>query len=85
MEGERGDEGQAAKGLAPGPVAKRGVGGEAGSPMPRPMRSGGPDAETQEKRGEAGTGAVWREEAAPRWASAGSEWTDAPERASELL
>lgn len=52
--------------------------------MLRPTRSGGPDAEAQEKRRGAGTGAAWREEAVRRWASARSEWTRAPERASEF-
>lgn len=58
--------------------------GEEGGPMPRPTRNGGPDAEAPERRRGAKTGAVWREEAVPRWASAGSEWTRAPERASEF-
>lgn len=87
MEGECGDDGQSAKGLAPGPWGKRGWGwgmGEEEGPMPRPTRNGGPDAEAPERRRGAKTGAVWREEAVPRWASAGSEWTRAPERASEF-
>lgn len=60
-----------------GPGEQRGWGGGSGS-------GGESDAEAQEKRGEARTRADWREEAAPRWASAGSEWTRASERASEV-
>lgn len=57
---------------------------EGGHPVPRPTRNGGPDAEAKERRRGAKTGAAWREEAVPRWASAGSEWTRALERASEF-
>lgn len=79
MERERGNGGQAAKGLAPGPGEKRRVGG-IGQSYAKALEKRGSDAEAQEKRGEARIGADWREEAAPRWASAGSEWT----RVSEL-
>lgn len=76
MEGERGDYGQSVKGLAPGPGGKTGVGdGRTGKSDAKAHERGGPDARAPEKWRGARTDAAWREEAVPRWASAGSEWT----------
>lgn len=56
-ERERGNGGQAAKGLAPGPGEKRGLGGGSGKSYAKVLEKRGFDAEAQEKRGEARIGA----------------------------
>lgn len=78
--GSAGTEGRLRRGWRRGP-GRSGAWGGSGKSYAKALEKRGFDAEAQEKRGEARIGADWREEAALRWASAGSEWT----RVSELV
>lgn len=72
--GSAGTEGRLRRGWRRGP-GRSGAWGGSGKSYAKALEKRGFDAEAQEKRGEARIGADWREEAALRWASAGSEWT----------